>query len=406
MNLNDRTYGVEIETISPTTTYNRANLARDLTAAGVPAFDAGYSHTPSERWKIVSDNSLTEGRRGPGMELVSPSINPLRGEEGFATIAQVSEVLRSKDFSVDKSCGLHVHTDVRQPELDIAALRRLAMLYVESEEILDSIMPPSRRHRADGTRVVSDPIRSDFARSMKHHPNVMERLSRAADVTEIVYILNGQTPPRFGATRGRRRASLRTPFGRMDLYRLRFVKLNMQTWVYGTSEFRHHAGTIDSNKINNWVLACLRMVDYAANAVSTEEVIDATRRTFATVRAGTKRALIHAMLLRPEGVTLAEALAATGWRQASIAGIAHQYGLEVRQERVRAPLGGYETRYWGTVSSTPQLVIPARGTILPGPKPTNIDEFADKIGMSPEEKTFWHSRAERFALPTANLMVE
>jgi hypothetical protein len=47
-------------------------------------------------------------------------------------------------------------------------------------------------------------------------------------------------------------------------------------------------------------------------------------------RPGTKRAVVIEMLLRPEGCTKREVLAATGWGNVSIAGIAHNYGLDVR----------------------------------------------------------------------------
>ena len=73
-------------------------------------------------------------------------------------------------------------------------------------------------------------------------------------------------------------------------------------------------------------------------------------------------------------MTLREVLAATGWRQASVAGIAHQYGLDVRTERTRtfdAATGArtLEARYWGTQTDTPQVHSRRRagGTVLPGP---------------------------------------
>ena len=384
----DRTYGVELETIS-FGGLNRAQAARKLCDAGIPAFDAGYSHTLSDKWKLVSDNSLTEGRRGPGIEFVSPI---LHGEEGFATIAKVCDVLRQNKFDVDKSCGLHVHVDVRRPTpLDLPASRRLAMLYTESEEILDTVMPPSRRKSA-----------CNFAQSLLH-PNINEHLSVAEDATAIARLLHGNVPNRFG------RVTRST-----DMLQWKFVKLNFCTsWKYGTVEFRHHAGTIDETKICNWSLACMRMVDYAANAVTTEEVLETTRRTqriFASVRRGTKREIIYHMLLRPEGVTLQEALAATGWRQASMANIGHSYGMSLRQQRERiinsaTGLSVLTTRYWGTLTDTPQILTPRAGaTILPGRKPTNLDEFADRIGMSLVEKEFWHQRAAIFAQSSADMM--
>jgi Protein of unknown function (DUF3489) len=68
-------------------------------------------------------------------------------------------------------------------------------------------------------------------------------------------------------------------------------------------------------------------------------------------RPGTKVAVVLDMLLRSEGCTKAEVLAATGWRNVSIAGIGHRFGLDVRS--VIQPEG---RRYFGSRSEQAAVV--------------------------------------------------
>lgn len=54
--------------------------------------------------------------------------------------------------------------------------------------------------------------------------------------------------------------------------------------------------------------------------------------------------VIGEMLLRPEGITTADVLAATGWPSVSMPAQAKLAGLKLRKEKVK----GQPTRYWGT----------------------------------------------------------
>ena len=142
----DRTYGVEIEAIAPVG-FTRYQLAEALTAAGVSAYDAGYSHAISSKWKIVSDNSLTEGRtarawnwfpRRSAARPVSPS------SALFATCCAPRA-----SWSTRVAASMSTLTCATLLRSICPRCRRLAMLYVESEHILDSVMSPSRRGNAN-----------------------------------------------------------------------------------------------------------------------------------------------------------------------------------------------------------------------------------------------------------------
>jgi hypothetical protein len=62
-----------------------------------------------------------------------------------------------------------------------------------------------------------------------------------------------------------------------------------------------------------------------------------------------KNKIVYDMLVSSKGTTKKEILAATGWKQVSIAGMAHMMGLEVRKVKYRNTKGFKETRYFGYI---------------------------------------------------------
>jgi hypothetical protein len=76
-----------------------------------------------------------------------------------------------------------------------------------------------------------------------------------------------------------------------------------------------------------------------------------------------KNKIVYDLLINPKGTTKEEILAATGWKQVSIAGMAHAMGLEVRKVKRRNLRGRKETRYFGYIPSH-TIVIKKRGRNL------------------------------------------
>lgn len=208
----NRTYGVEMEVVSALTGHE---IARALTAAGLPCQYEGYNHRTRNQWKIVYDSSVnSRGRRG--LELVSP---PLKGKEGLDQIELVCSVLNGLDVKINRTCGLHVHHDAKGFGADNFV--RIMNYYARIEKHLDSMMPASRRANANG-----------FLRSCADH--------RLGSPT---YLAEAQFSSR----------------SRSDI---RYAKVNVNAFhQHGTVEFRHHAGTIDADKIVAWVILTQRIVD-------------------------------------------------------------------------------------------------------------------------------------------------
>ncbi len=205
----NRRWGVEIE-------FTRANpedVAREMRNRGVECYQEGYNHVTRRHWKVVSDASC-------GWELVSP---PLKGEEGFRQLKIACEALKAAGAKVDRRCGLHVHHDAN--DFDVNTFKRLYSLYIRFEGTIDELVPQSRRANNNG-----------YCCSLRTR-YVLNRIREARHVEDILNI--------FGS---------------------RCLKLNCQSYRrHGTVEFRQHSGTTEYKKIKNWIILTQAMVNRAVD---------------------------------------------------------------------------------------------------------------------------------------------
>jgi hypothetical protein len=196
----DRKFGVEIEFVG---------LAADAAIraiSGVGANISGqvtYSHADSTTtWKIVPDGSLSGMNSG---ELVSPILS---GLAGLQEVQRVVNALSEAGATVNRSCGLHVHCDAA----DLSGNDRLAIArrYAKFETLIDGFMPASRRG------------------SNNHF------------CSSILPYANTHSTSGFP----------------------RHLKVNLTAYDRHRSvEFRHHAGTVNANKICNWIRFCVNFVE-------------------------------------------------------------------------------------------------------------------------------------------------
>lgn len=207
--MTSRTYGIELEI---KTTRRRETIARLLTEAGIPTDVQGYNHVTSRNWKLVPDGSVVGG-----FELVSPILS---GEEGLRAIETVCRVLQAAGVTVDRQCGFHLHIGAN--DLSFGAIQRMAQWYAKWEDVMDAMVPPSRRGNMN---------------------RYCQSIRQAAD--------------RFD--------SARTVAGLTRALGTRYVKLNLESYArYGTIEIRQHSGTIEAEKITNWVRLMIAAVEYNA----------------------------------------------------------------------------------------------------------------------------------------------
>jgi hypothetical protein len=198
-----RRFGVEIEFFG--ISRDRARLA--VSEAGIQ-LSSGYGHNGSA-WNLKSDGSVT----GSGLELVSP---PLSGDDGLEQVKVVLRALRAAGARVDRTCGLHVHHEVR--DLGAVGVVRFARSWSNNQELIDWLVAPSRRDNGGYCRRLDS---SDLS--------AMNRVSA-----------------------GDRSVPCR------DRYRV----VNVSSYSrYGTVEVRQHQGTLEFRKVEAWIRLGQSMLD-------------------------------------------------------------------------------------------------------------------------------------------------
>jgi hypothetical protein len=209
-------YGVEIEFTNDV----REDLKRELVRRGLSAVVlSGVDHNDYGRtWKIERDASC-------GYELVSPILTDL------VELKKACESLQAAGCKVDKSCGLHVHHDAHDFNLD--NIKNVYRLYSKHESIIDNMMPASRRGNTNTycKSIVGDKV---------------AEVERMTSIDQMMEIVGGRYEGHYTSRR--------------------YYKVNFCSYVcYGTIEFRQHSGTTEFDKISNWVVLTNRIMEQAKN---------------------------------------------------------------------------------------------------------------------------------------------
>lgn len=215
-----RKFGIEIEAYNCT----REKLASELRAAGIDVAVEGYNHTTRNHWKLVTDASLTGNNT---FELVSPV---LEGEAGLKELEKVCWVLEFCDVKVNDSCGLHIHMDAA--DFDLQTWKNLALSYKHLERVIDSFMPQSRRQN--------------------YYCKGLSSIS-AADIQAAQSIHD-----------------LQAAFGNN-----RYRKVNLEAYArHRTVEFRQHSGTTNFTKMENWIRFLNGLITFAKAGIAATTSLD------------------------------------------------------------------------------------------------------------------------------------
>lgn len=212
----NRKFGVEIEAHGIT----KATIVRKLRAAGINVEIEGYNHTTTINWKVVTDGSVNGDN---AWELVSPI---LEGTAGLTELETVCNVLEANHVKVNKSCGLHIHFDAQAMKAE--QVKNVLINYANFETIIDSFLPTSRREN-----------NNTYCKSVKGFE------SRIQNMTTISQMANEMSG--------------------------RYYKMNLQSYSrHQTIEFRQHSGTVEFNKISNWILFLHNLVEFSAKKKTTQ----------------------------------------------------------------------------------------------------------------------------------------
>lgn len=207
----NHTFGVEIEATGIT----RQELETELNNAGIQTRAEGYNHSTRDHWKIIHDGSL----RGENcFEIVSPK---LQGETGLRTLKTVLLITRGLDAQVNKTCGIHIHFDASN--FNIQTWKNLYKNYANLETWIDSFMPTSRRNN-----------NNTYCKSMRQ-TNYKTKINNARDLRQIENAITSRS---------------------------RYFKLNTQSyWRQNSVEFRQHGGSTNFTKISNWIKFLARLIE-------------------------------------------------------------------------------------------------------------------------------------------------
>jgi len=219
-----RKFGIEIEcAISD----NAAIAALASTGLNVSDRRNGYHESNDfSKWRVEYDSSVNNG-----CEIVSPV---LEGEDGFEQIRKIVKALSTAGGRINRSCGLHVH--VQASDLDGQWLKNIMSRYDANADAIDAFMPPSRREGGYANR---------------------QYCNRFSDG------VNSSSFARATSVDGVRRC-----------FYDRYVTVNLQPLTrLGTIEFRQHAGTLNADKILNWVGFCQQFIE-SSRPVEVTQAVD------------------------------------------------------------------------------------------------------------------------------------
>lgn len=196
--INDNfTFGVEMEFCS---TINGTEVCEKFQAAGLDIRDRhnSYGESSTSEWVLCYDGSVgTEGMFG--YELTTPILS---GKDGLKQLYKYLSVMRSlereRKIKIKRTCGLHIHIGTFGTEKQV--VRDFRKLYGNNEEFLDLLFPESRRRS-----------NNSYCNSINANSNEDEKYQKVS---------------------------------------LRNFNMN------GTFEVRHHSGTIEFEKIANWIVFC------------------------------------------------------------------------------------------------------------------------------------------------------
>lgn len=269
-----RAFGIEIECYAPTQGDATVATADLLTVAGIN-IRAQYSHHGFSRrqWTAKHDGSLSTSRGG--VEVVSPPLKDARGRE---EVKKVADTLLAAGYTVDRSCGIHVHVDCT--DLNESERAAVAWRFAEFQDPIYRNVP-AHRLTSNYTAPVRPMEKNDLWRAV------------AAGTS------NGAANAMHSRYKGINTQSLRDKH---------------------TIELRLHEGCLDSDRLTKWIQFCVFFVNETVakmRADAGESVTQVERHQPNPYRSGTKNwQCLEAVRSRPH--TAEELAALTGWQVATI----------------------------------------------------------------------------------------
>jgi hypothetical protein len=230
--IRDLTYGIEIEFFGTTPNAVLAQMVNvNLACHWTGTYHGNRVHGI---WNLCVDRSVnsTGTECGCGLEMVSPI---LRGTEGLVEVMKVCKAIETAGGKVDKTCGLHVHVGTGM--MNLKQLRRVYLRWLQFEPLMETIFSESRRGAQRYAESNLNAIGTGTA-------TLEQKLTNAMHMSEHSHSVD--------------------QFFREFCPRGRYYKMNIEPqYTYGTVEFRGHQGSIDGDKITNYIRLMVNFVSVA-----------------------------------------------------------------------------------------------------------------------------------------------
>jgi len=215
----------------------------------------------------------------------------------FDYIKKVCRVLQNIGCRINRQCGLHVHISnaqtLRNNPTDLASR---------------SIQYTERTGRfIGGSEFFGDPMDAVAVK------DIMTRYANAQPIINSMFPSSRTSNRYCNVMRTNRLDTARTIEQLRDATTGKFSVINLNHWRNGTIEFRQASGTIEADKIINWVLFLINLVHHTIeNRIEngqSSETISTPEQVF---RSGSRIGLIYSMCRSNGGCDVHDLMNATG----------------------------------------------------------------------------------------------
>ena len=270
-------FGIELEIADA----EPAAVARRMRGAGIEGLQIKTDATP-----------------GVTCEIALPPL--AMGNFARSYIRSICAVLDQMGATVNRSCGMHVHISNAPLRDDISAAR-----YSRA-----SIEHYHRHQQHLATDMFADPLDAVAVR------DIVERYTVAQAQIDSMHPAS-RTDNRYCRPLADRLDRIRAATTIRDLQEAtwgKFSTVNVTTWQRGTIEFRQAAGTIEADKIINWVLLLLNLVRWTeAERVTTGATVEREHTTpERPYRPGSRVDVIWRACRQPGGAHVRDLMNITG----------------------------------------------------------------------------------------------
>ena len=193
-------------------------------------------------WRIVSDTSISDEQLGAEYVMTKP----LNGNRLLEKIEELTKFIFTTGGYVDRSCGLHIH--INGLDMELEQMKNCLAIGKSMETWIYDMLPADRKYSR-----YSKPL-PDF--DVKELMNV----STYNEFVRFWYYTISNT-------------SIST--GKYNESRYRGFNVHSR-FINGTIEFRHHHGTLNFLTIEQWLSLCMAVVDtsFRLSRTSREILID------------------------------------------------------------------------------------------------------------------------------------